>query len=367
MNPIMEVMVMEETPENRPMHVLNRGVYDQPKHIVEMATPTKVLAFSKEFPANRLGLAQWLFDKNNPLTARVAVNRYWQLIFGRGLVSTPQDFGSQGALPSHPELLDYLAVSFQENGWDLKALLKEMVLSHTYQQTSTTSAELLEKDPLNIWLSRSTSYRLPAEMIRDNALKASGLLVEKIGGASVKPYQPDGLWIDLGNFSHELLHYKEDEGDKLYRRSLYTFLRRTSPPPFMTTFDVSSRDKCVVQREQTNTPLQALVLLNDPQFVEAARVLAVRMQQEGGERINDQITYAFRNATGRKPQAKEIALLRELFEKEKARFQQHPKAAKEVLAIGNYPLDKTVNRITTAALATVANTILNHDEAYMRR
>ena len=308
MNPIMEVMVMEETPENRPMHVLNRGVYDQPKHRVEMATPTKVLAFSTEFPANRLGLAQWIFDKNNPLTARVAVNRYWQLIFGRGLVSTPQDFGSQGALPSHPELLDYLAVSFQENSWDLKALLKMMVLSHTYQQTSIASAEIKEIDPLNIWLSISTSYRLPAEMIRDNALKASGLLVEKIGGASVKPYQPDGLWIDLGNFSHQLLHYKQDEGDKLYRRSLYTFIRRTSPPPFMTTFDVSSRDKCVLQREQTNTPLQALALLNDPQFVEAARVLAVRMQKEGGKELADQISYAFRNATGRKPQAPKKSL-----------------------------------------------------------
>ncbi len=367
MNPIMEVMVMEETPENRPMHVLNRGVYDQPKHTVEMATPTKVLAFSEEFPANRLGLSQWLFNEKNPLTARVAVNRYWQLIFGRGLVSTPQDFGSQGALPSHPELLDYLAVSFRENGWDLKALLKEMVLSHTYQQDSRATAELMEKDPLNSWLSRSSSYRLPAEMIRDNALKASGLLVEKIGGESVKPYQPEGLWIDLGNFSHQLLHYKEDEGDKLYRRSLYTFVRRTSPPPFMTTFDVSSRDKCVVQREQTNTPLQALLLLNDPQFVEAARVLAVSMQKEGGDDLSNQITYAFRSATGRKPQPKEIALLSELFEKEKTRFQQNPKAAKEVLAIGNYPLDKAVNRMTTAALATVANTILNHDEAYMRR
>ena len=367
MNPVMEVMVMEETPENRPMHVLNRGVYDQPKHTVEMATPTKVLAFSKEFPQNRLGLAQWIFDKKNPLTARVAVNRYWQLIFGRGLVTTPQDFGSQGALPTHPELLDHLAVSFQENGWDLKALLKEMVMSRTYQQSSKATAELMEIDPLNQWLARNASYRLPAEMIRDNALKASGLLVDEIGGESVKPYQPDGLWIDLGNFSHELLHYKQDEGDKLYRRSLYTFIRRTSPPPFMTTFDVSAREKCIVQREQTNTPLQALVLLNDPQFVEAARVLAVNMQKEGGEILADQIIYAFRNATGRKPQTKEVALLSELFQKEKIRFQQNPKAAKEVLSVGNYPLDKAVNRITTAALATVANTILNHDEAYMRR
>lgn len=367
MDPVMEVMIMEETPRKRPMHVLNRGVYDQPKHTVEMATPTKVLAFSEEFPANRLGLAQWLFNEKNPLTARVAVNRYWQLIFGRGLVSTPQDFGSQGALPSHPELLDYLAVVFRESGWNLKALLKEMVLSHTYQQASTSTLELMEKDPLNIWLSRSSSYRLSAEMIRDNALKASGLLVEKVGGESVKPYQPEGLWIDLGNFSHQLLHYKEDDGDKLYKRSLYTFIRRTSPPPFMTTFDVSSRDKCVVQREQTNTPLQALILLNDPQFVEAARVLAVRMQKEGGENISNQIIFAFRNATGRKPQQEEITILSELFEKERSRFQQNPKAAREVLAIGKFPLDKTVNRVTTAALTTVANTILNHDEAYMRR
>jgi len=367
MDPVMEVMVMEETPETRPMHVLNRGVYDQPKHTVEMATPTNVLAFPADLPKNRLGLSQWLFDKENPLTARVAVNRYWQLIFGKGLVDTPHDFGSQGALPSHPELLDYLAIDFQENGWDLKALLKKMVLSHTYQQSSLSIAEIMEIDPTNKWLSRSASYRLSAEMIRDNALAASGLLSEEVGGKSVKPYQPEGLWIDLGNFSHQLLHYKEDEGTDLYRRSLYTFIRRTSPPPFMTTFDVSSREKCMVEREQTNTPLQALILLNDPQFMEAARVLAVRMQKEGGVSLDEQIIFAFRTATGRKPKSQEITLLSELFEKEKARFQQSPKAARAVLKVGKFPLDKTVNRTTTAALAVVANTILNHDEAYMRR
>ena len=367
MEPVMEVMVMEETPEVRPMHVLNRGVYDQPKHTVEMATPTNVLAFPSDLPKNRLGLSKWLFSKENPLTARVAVNRYWQLIFGRGLVDTPQDFGNQGALPSHPELLDFLAVNFQKNEWNLKGLIKRMVLSHTYRQSSIATPEIMEIDPTNKWLSRSTSYRLSAEMIRDNALAASGLLTKKVGGKSVKPYQPEGLWIDLGNFSHELLHYKEDEGSDLYRRSLYTFIRRTSPPPFMTTFDVSTREKCMVQREQTNTPLQALILLNDPQFVEAARVLAVRMQKEGGAEIAEQITYAFRAATGRKPQTQEIALLSDLFEKEKVRFQQAPKAAKEVLKVGKFPLDKTVNRTTTAALAVVVNTILNHDEAYMRR
>ena len=367
MDPVMEVMVMEETQEVRPMHVLNRGVYDQPKHTVEMATPTKVLAFPEDLPKNRLGLSQWIFSKENPLTARVAVNRYWQLIFGRGLVDTPHDFGSQGALPSHPALIDYLAVDFQESGWDLKGLIKKMVLSHTYQQSSLASAEIMEIDPTNRWLTRSTSYRLSAEMIRDNALAASGLLSKKVGGKSVKPYQPEGLWIDLGNFSHQLLHYKEDEGADLYRRSLYTFIRRTSPPPFMTTFDVSSREKCTVEREQTNTPLQALILLNDPQFVEAARVLAVRMQKEGGTSLEEQIIFAFRTATGRKPQAQEVTLLSELFEKEKARFQQTPKAATEVLKVGKSPLDRTVNRTTTAALAVVANTILNHDEAYMRR
>jgi len=367
MDPVMEVMIMEETANNRPMHVLNRGVYDQPQHTVEMATPSKVLPFSDDLPKNRLGLAKWLFSTDNPLTARVTVNRYWQLFFGQGLVNTPQDFGSQGALPSHPELLDYLAIELQENGWDLSALIKQMVLSHTYRQSSKVSPGTKEIDPLNKWLARSSSYRLPAEMIRDNALAVSGLLTKKVGGKSVKPYQPEGLWIDLGNFSHQLLHYKEDQGADLYRRSLYTFIRRTSPPPFMTTFDVSTREKCVVQREQTNTPLQALVLLNDPQFVEAARVLAVRMQKEGGSSLDEQITFAFRATTGRKPQTKEVQVLSDLYEKERARFQQSPKAAREILSVGKSPLDRTVNRTTTAALAVVASTILNHDEAYMRR
>jgi hypothetical protein len=367
MNGIEEVMVMEEMVPARPMHVLNRGVYDQPLHQVKAATPTNILDFPSDYPKNRLGLAQWLFSPKNPLTARVTVNRYWQLIFGRGLVATPQDFGNQGALPSHPELLDHLAIKFIESGWNLKALMKFFVLSHTYRQSSLSNALALEKDPANVLLSRSSSYRLSAEMIRDNALASSGLLNAKVGGASVKPYQPEGLWIDLGNFSHELLHYKEDTGDKLYRRSLYTFIRRTSPPPFMTTFDVSSRDKCVVQREQTNTPLQALILLNDPQFVEAARVLAMRMQEKGGRELKTQIILAFRSATGRKPAPKEIQLLSELYHLEKERFDENPKEAQKILKVGAYPFDQKWNPIETAALTMVANTILNHDEAYMRR
>ena len=366
-NPIDEIMVMEEMAETRPMYVLNRGVYDQPQYEVQPATPTKILAFSEELPKNRWGLAQWIFDDKNPLPARVTVNRYWQLIFGRGLVRTPQDFGSQGDLPTHPELLDYLAVTFREDGWDVKKLLKKMVMSYTYRQSSKIDADLQEADPLNRWLARSPAYRLSAEMIRDNALAASGLLVRKIGGESVKPYQPDGLWIDLGNFSHKLLTYKQDKGDKLYRRSLYTFIRRTSPPPYMTTFDVSSRDKCIVQRENTNTPLQALNLMNDPQFVEAARVFAENMQKEAGQNLAEQINFAFRRATGRAATEKEIAILSDLFETEKARFTQSPKQAKEILAVGEYPQDSSLDPIETAALAVVANTILNHDEAYMKR
>ena len=364
---VTEVMVMEDMPENRPVFVLNRGVYDQPAYEVEMGTLSTILDYSGREPEGRQGLAQWLFDEKNPLTARVAVNRYWQLIFGRGLVSTPQDFGSQGALPSHPELLDHLAVKFRDSSWDLKALVKEIVMSYTYRQSSKASASSREQDPANIWLSHSPSYRLPAEMIRDNALAASGLLAGEVGGPSVKPYQPEGLWIELGNFSHELLRYKEDEGKNLYRRSLYTFIRRTSPPPFMTNFDVPNRDRCTVQRESTNTPMQALNLLNDPQFVEAARALAVRIQKEGEAGLEAQLTFAFRAATGRRPSAEELVVLNGLFEAEKERFQQSPTDARQLLSIGNYPNEENLGLATTAALAVVANTILNHDEAYMKR
>ena len=252
-------------------HLLQRGQYNAKGEVVLPATPESVLSFPDELEQNRLGLAKWLFADENPLTARVAVNRYWQMIFGKGIVRTSNDFGSQGALASHPELLDWLAVTFKESGWDVKRLLRMMVMSATYQQSSIMKDTLMKVDPQNIWLARSPSYRWPAETIRDNALAASGLLVEKIGGKSVKPYQPDSLWIELGNFSHILLYFHQDHGDDLYRRSMYTFIRRTSPPPYMTTFDMANRDVCTVKREITNTPLQALNLMNDPQFIESCK------------------------------------------------------------------------------------------------
>lgn len=362
-----EVMIMEEMPEPRQAFVLDRGQYDAPMQAVEPATPRAVFDFPSDLPKNRLGLSQWIFSRENPLTARVAVNRYWQLFFGKGLVSTPQDFGNQGALPSHPALLDWLAVEFMESGWDMKALHRMMVLSATYRQSSIASDELREKDPYNDFIARGPSHRWPAEIIRDNALAASGLLHKQLGGPSVRPYQPEGLWIDLGNFSYKLLHYKEDQGKDLYRRSMYTFIRRTSPPPAMTIFDAPSREVCTIQREITNTPLQALVLLNDPTFVEAARVMAERMQKEGGATISAQINYAFRLFTGRSASQEELEILVNLFEKEKERFKQSPNSAQEALAVGNKPVDPDLDPIETAALAMVSSMMINHDEFYMKR
>ncbi|MEO9891851.1 DUF1553 domain-containing protein [Aurantibacter sp.] len=367
MQPVMEVMVMEEMPEKRKAYAYNRGDYEQPIYEVNANTPEVLPAFPENTPKNRLGLAEWIFSKENPLTARVTVNRYWQMIFGKGLVSTPQDFGVQGALPTHPELLDWLAVDFVENNWNVKALLKTMVMSNTYRQTSKTSKNQLDKDPNNIYLARSNSYRLPAEMIRDNALAASGLLVNHVGGKSVKPYQPKNLWIEKNSFSHKLLNYKESEGDSLYRRGLYTFIRRTSPHPAMTAFDAPSREVCIVKRENTNTPLQALVLMNDTQFVEASKMLAERMVLEGGSNLDDQIAYGFRLAISRKPKTEETIILKDLFENQSKRFKNNPSEAQELLSVGNKKLNNSLLNEKTAALTMVANTILNHDEAYMKR
>ena len=237
-----------------------------------MGTPEILPAFSEEELQNRLGLAKWLFKKENPLTARVTVNRYWQMIFGKGLVNTPQDFGVQGALPSHPELLDWLAVDFMENGWDVKALLKKICMSHTYQQSAEISEEAREIDPENVYLSRAATYRLPAEMIRDNALILSGLLVDITGGPSTKPYQPPNIWNEVS--LNKGLRYKRDTGEKLYRKSMYIYWKRSAPMPNMVALDAPTREKCVVIRQRTNTPMQALVTLNDIQFVEASRAMA---------------------------------------------------------------------------------------------
>ncbi len=364
---IPEVMVMGDMEEPRTTYLLNRGQYDARGEEVTANTPEQVLPFPEDLPRNRLGLAKWLFMDENPLTARVAVNRYWQMIFGNGIVNTANDFGSQGSLPTHPELLDWLAVEFKESGWDVRRLLKLVVMSATYRQSSKMREELEQKDPQNILLARSPSYRWPAEMIRDNALAASGLLVKDIGGKSVKPYQPDSLWIELGNFSHVLLYFVQDHGEDLYRRSMYTFIRRTSPPPYMTTFDVAPRSVCVVKREITNTPLQALNLMNDPQFVEAAKVLAERVMKEGPQDQEQQISQAFRLVTSREPNTEEMKILTGIYEREEQRFNDTRGAAHDLLNVGEYEIDGQLPANKLAAMTMVANTVLNLDEAYTKR
>lgn len=365
-SPVMEVMVMEELPETRKTYLYNRGDYNDPAYEVQAAVPEKLPAMDPELPKNRLGLAQWLFNSKNPLTARVAVNRYWQMIFGQGLVQTATDFGVQGSLPSHPELLDALAIDFMDGDWNVKELIKKMVLSKTYRQTSRVLPEVFEKDPKNIFLARSNRYRLPAEMIRDNALATSGLLVKQRGGESVKPYQPEGLWKEKSTFSLRLYDYKTTKGDSLYRRSLYTFIRRTSPPPSMIAFDATSREICTVQRETTSTPLQALVLLNDVQFFEASRVLAERIQKEGGSALEEQIKYGFRLATSRYPYPEEIEVLKELYQKQLNHYKKNPQAAKKTLNVGEKKVNQSLNPVKTAALTLLANTLLNHNETFVK-
>ena len=363
--PIEEIMVMREMDQARPTYLYNRGVYSEPLYTVEAKVPAALPAMDESLPKNRLGLSQWLFDPKNPLTARVAVNRYWQMIFGQGLVGTPNDFGVQGQLPSHPELLDWLAIRFRQN-WDVRALIKEMLLSKTYQQQSVSNELLDQKDPNNILLARANVSRLPAEIIRDNALKVSGLLNPKFGGESVMPYQPDGLWKEKNNFSTFLYEYEQSAGDDLYRRGLYTFIRRTSPPPNMMTFDATSREVCTVKRDVTSTPLQALVLLNDPQFFEASRVFAERMIKNK-DRLEDQIRFGFRLATSRYPKQEELEILVDLYNNQYDFFRKNRDKAYQIISVGEKPRDKNIYSVKTAAMTMVANTLLNHNETYTRR
>lgn len=365
-SPVMEVMVMEEMKQSRPMYLYQRGDYNAPAEEVHPQTPA-ILPSMDGYPKNRLGLAQWLFNEDHPLTARVAVNHYWQLLFGAGLVNTPTDFGVQGSLPSHPELLDWMAVEFQSKGWDIKGLLKMIVLSKTYQQSSKSTPELNEKDPTNIYLARANTYRLPAEMIRDNALEVSGLLVDEIGGPSVKPYQPPGLWKEKNTFSLALLEYKKTGGDSLYRRGMYTFIKRGSPPPSMITFDATSREVCTVKRENTSTPLQALVLLNDTQYFEAARVLAQRIKEEVPKSIEKQIKKGFRLVTSRFPNPKELEVLKGQYFRQLAYFKKHPKEVQKLIQVGDKKANASLNYTELSALTIVANTLLNHTESYYKR
>lgn len=360
-----EVMVMNELPTKRPTHVLYRGQYDQPTEAVSAATPNAILPFSDTLPKNRLGLAQWLFDEANPLTARVAVNRLWQQVFGKGIVETSDNFGSQGSVPTHPALLDYLALAYRESGWDTKAMLKRFVLSATYRQSSTSSPELLERDPQNLLLARGPSRRLSAEMMRDNALATSGLLVPTLGGPPVKPYQPAGLWEEQATRNGTV--YVQDSGDKLYRRSMYTVWKRTTPPPAMMSFDTSERNLCTIKRQSTATPLQALVLMNDPQFVEAARLLGERMILEGGNAVSSRIQFGFRTLTGRMPTAENMAVLEQLFTEEQKRFARNGAASAKLASVGEFRVHPSLNAKEVAAYTTVASTIMNFDATQVLR
>lgn len=361
------VMVMDDLPNPRPAYVLERGQYDAPGEQVFPGTPASILTLPAGTQKNRLGIARWLLHKDHPLTARVTVNRYWQKYFGKGLVETTEDFGNQGALPTHPALLDWLAYAFRSNNWDVKDFQKLIVMSATYQQSSQVAAEQRGKDPDNDWYARGPSDRLSGEMLRDQALAASGLLVEKIGGPSVKPYQPEGLWSEKSFFSEVLTHYEPGTGDDLYRRSMYTFWRRTSPPPSMILFDAPTRDNCTVRRQQTNTPLQALVLLNDPQFVEAARVLAGQTIAAFPQDVSNQLTDAYRRLSGFSPKTEVLALLKEMYNKEIAAFTQSPEEASKLITTGEAPTQRGINKIQHAALTVVVNTMMSFDEVVYKR
>jgi hypothetical protein len=346
------VMVMEEGPK-KDAFVLLRGAYDRHGEKVEPVTPSILHEFKPEWPRNRLGLAKWITSRENPLTARVIVNRYWQMFFGTGLVKTSEDFGSQGEIPVQRELLDWLALEFIDNGWDVKGILKTIVMSDVYKQTSKAPTELIARDPENRLLARGPRLRLSPEMIRDQALAVSGLLVEKIGGPSVKPYQPPGLWQELAGGTG----YKPDAGEGLYRRSLYTYWRRTIAPPSMVGFDSPNRETCVVRESRTNTPLQALNLMNDETYLEASRKLA-----ELSLREERPLQSAFLRALGREPSQRELEILNKALQRFEAKFDKDPEAAKKLLAVGESKSDAK-DAAKLAAYASVASMILNLDEA----
>jgi hypothetical protein len=350
--------VMHERDEMRSTHLLLRGQFDQPGDVVSAGLPAALSTNASNGPPNRLGLAQWLVSDNNPLTARVIVNRYWQLVFGEGIVRTANDFGLQGELPTHPELLDWLAVEFRESGWDVKRLMKLLVMSATYRQLSNFTPELLAADPENRLLARGPRYRLPAELIRDQALALSGLLVERVGGPSVKPYQPPGLW-EAVSYNGDMT-YVPDAGESLYRRGLYTFWKRQVPPPGLLAFDGPTREVCTVRRARTNTPLQALVLLNDVTYIEAARVLAQKILRE--EASDGRVQKAFRTVTGREPSEKEVSALNELYAKQLAEYRADRKAAEALLKQGESKIDPKLDPCELAAWTIVASVLLNLDE-----
>ena len=359
-------MVMGDLPKMRTTYLLERGHYEHPNKEEEIKAnvPSFLPAMPKDAPANRLGLAQWLTQPDHPLTARVAVNRYWSLLFGKGIVSTVSDFGTQGEWPTHSELLDWLATDFANNGWNIKRTIKQMVMSATYRQSSKLNKDLYAKDPQNRLLSRGSRFRLQGEFIRDNALSVSGLLVNKVGGPGVRPYQPPGLWNEVSLSGN--VRFKQDAGENLYRKSMYTYWKRSAPAPSMTIFDAPTREKCTVQRPRTNTPLQALVTLNDPQFVEAARNLAERMIKEGGKTPKERVAFGYRLVTARTPKAIVSQILESAFNEEFDNYSKNTEAAAKLIATGESKSDESINNAEHAAWTIVASMLLNLDEVITR-
>ena len=357
--PVKEIMIMKEMETPRQAYVLDRGQYDSPTDSVFPDVPERIFPFPDSLPRNRIGFSKWLTHKENPLTSRVTVNRYWQNIFGRGIVKTSEDFGNQGELPSHPKLLDWLAIEFMESGWDVKALHKLIMMSNTYQQSSIASEKLLSIDKENKFLARGPAKRLSGEMLRDNALFASGILNKKIGGESVSPYQPPGLWLVNGDV------YKPSSGEDLFRRSMYTIWKRTVPHPTLATFDAPTRDLCTTRRQETNTPLQALVLLNDPTFVEASRVLGVKMTTY--DTISEGISKTFRKLTGRTIKNEELDILLKVQKMELEKFKKYPNKAEGWITLGEKIMDPINDKSLVAANAVVASTIINSDAFITKR
>lgn len=357
----LSISVMGELDEQRPTYILDRGVYDAPTVEVEPSTPSSILKFPEDLEKNRLGLAKWVTARENPLTARVFVNLMWQEIFGQGIVKSAGDFGMQGDLPTHPELLDWLAVDFMENGWDIKRLMKQILTSATYKQSAVINEKHLNTDPDNRYLARAPRLRLPAENIQDLVLASSGLLVRKLGGPSVKPYMPEGIWEAATSGRGVLAKYIQDEGDKLYRRGLYNFIKLTVPPPKAIIFDSSNRDRCEIGRSRTNTPLQALVMMNDPMILEASRVLAGKMWDENKDEENA-ISTSFKRIVCRDMSTKEKSLLLSYYEDQLERFSKNPDQVLPTLSVGEFPLEEKNINPETAALMQVIVSIYNLEE-----
>ena len=365
--PLTTVMVMQEMPKPRMTYILDRGHYASPKkdEVIQPGTPAFLPPMKKGLPSNRLGLARWIVDPENPLTARVTVNRYWQMLFGRGLVETAEDFGTQGLAPSHPELLDHLATDFVESGWNIKLALKSIVMSATYRQSSAASPEKIARDPRNELLSRGSRFRLMGEFIRDGALASAGLLNKDLGGPSVKPYQPPGLWNEVS--LNGGLRFKRDSGEKLYRKSMYIYWRRSAPMPSMSLFGTPSREKCVIRRAKTNTPLQALVTLNDEQFVEAARFLAQRvLLDKSATETKAKIVKAYRRVAGVRPSPQSLKLLLQTFAEEQKFFSENLEEAKKLLTTGEMKRDESLDAAAHAAMTIVTGIIMNLDESLTR-